>query len=257
MGNSTKNVVIIIPVFKKALSRTEILSLENCISVLGEFPIALVAPYDLNIEYYIEIFAGRAFTVERFENLFFTNIGGYNKLMLNPKFYKRFLPYRFLLIHQLDAFIFKNELDYWCSLNYDYIGAPTPPHFNKSNEIQFLAGYSRFLTILNRVFGSELRVSNVGNGGLSLRKTKSCYWLLFFLKSRIQKWGSNNEDGFFKYWGNILNPLFRLPPDSLAYRFSIETEPSKNLGRLNGALPFGCHAFERYEPKKWKTFIDF
>ena len=29
-----------------------------------------------------------------------------------------------MLIYQLDAFVFQDDLAYWCQQNYDYIGAP-------------------------------------------------------------------------------------------------------------------------------------
>ena len=45
-------------------------------------------------------------------------------LMLSPFFYESFLDFKYVLIHQLDVFIFKDELNYWCNQNYDYIGAP-------------------------------------------------------------------------------------------------------------------------------------
>ena len=61
---------------------------------------------------------------ERFNEIFFANMSGYNHLMLDTDFYNRFRDYKYILIHQTDAFLFKPDLLYWCNKNYDYIGAP-------------------------------------------------------------------------------------------------------------------------------------
>jgi hypothetical protein len=44
--------------------------------------------------------------------------------MLSIDFYKRFRDYKFILIYQLDAYVFRDELEYWCEQDYDFIGAP-------------------------------------------------------------------------------------------------------------------------------------
>ena len=77
------------------------------------------------------------------------------------------------------------------------------------------------------------------------------------MHSKALRWGTNNEDGFFKYWGNLFHPLFRLPSDNIALRFAIEQSPDESLKKLNGQLPFGCHAFEKYEPEVWRGYIEF
>ncbi|WP_439697070.1 DUF5672 family protein [Mucilaginibacter sp. AW1-7] len=249
--------VIIIPVYKPEPNENEIRSLRQCCCVLKAHPIIFVAPESLNTAAYNRICSSYRlpFTQVRFEDRFFAGITGYNQLMLSPFFYKAFLGYRFLLIYQLDAFVFKDELSYWCRQNYDFIGAPHLPHENAPEEIRFLQGYSRILGRLNGIFQTNHRISNVGNGGFSLRKTRTCYWLLRLLPGKVKHWGSNNEDGFFKYWGNLLYPLFRLPPDEVALRFSVEQSPQESLKKLGFVLPFGCHAFEKHEPETWRPYI--
>ena len=39
-----------------------------------------------------------------------------------------FLEYQYMLIYQLDAFVFEDKLDYFCELGYDYIGIPVPDY---------------------------------------------------------------------------------------------------------------------------------
>ncbi|RZK57797.1 MAG: hypothetical protein EOO87_01975 [Pedobacter sp.] len=248
-----KQVSVVIPIYKEQLTVLELTSLRQCITVLKNYHFTFFCPLTLNTKSY-EILCDQkiSYTIERFASKYFDDINGYNKLMLSPHFYKKFIGFRYILVHQLDAFIFSDQLTYWCKKNYDYIGAPNTPHLNQPGEIQFLKNYSNFLRLLR----IKRKISNVGNGGLSLRKTRSCYLLVTLFYFAVKKWENNNEDGFFKYWGNLLYPIFKLPKDETAVRFAIELEPKKTLKKLNNTLPFGCHAFEKYEWETWKPFIE-
>lgn len=248
-------VSVIIPIYKQQLDANELISLKQCLKVLKKYPIIFIGPGNLDTTAYQNICDDASFKLITFPDFYFSNIAGYNQLMLSPVLYKTFLNYKFILIYQLDAYVFKDELIYWCNQNYDFIGAPNIPHENCSNTMQFLKGYSKFLATVNKLLKTGHKISNVGNGGFSLRKTRTCYWLLKLLKAKVKVWEPYNEDGFFKYWGNLLYPIFKLPTDEKALRFSIEDSPGVSLEKLNGELPFGCHAFEKYEWETWKQFI--
>jgi hypothetical protein len=43
---------------------------------------------------------------------------------LSEEFYQAFTDFEFMLIYQLDAFVFRDELADWCRSGYEYIGAP-------------------------------------------------------------------------------------------------------------------------------------
>lgn len=247
---------MIIPIYKSEPGAIELVSLRQCIRVLKNYPIIFIGPYKLVITAYMQICEGQVlFEYIPFGDNYFSGIAGYNKLMLLPEFYKTFISYRYILIHQLDAYVFKDELSFWCRKNFDFIGAPAPEHQNRPGEMQFLSRYGKFINGINRVFKTRHKISNVGNGGFSLRKTKKCYLLLMLLKFKATAWGANNEDGFFKYWGNLLYPFFKLPDDETALRFAIEQSPAESFEKLGCQLPFGCHAFEKYEPDFWKHYI--
>jgi hypothetical protein len=249
-------VAVIVPIYKETINETELVSLKQCLKILNNYPIIFIGPSSLNTQAYEDLCSDKVdFNITRFEDNYFNSIAGYNKLMLSPKFYNSFAKYKFILIYQLDAYVFKDELVYWCEQGYAYIGAPHIPHENNPGELQFLKGYSKFIKLFNTIFKTHHKISNVGNGGFSLRKTKACYLLLSILKTKTKSWGANNEDGFFKYWGNILYPAFRLPSDENALHFSIEESPKESLEQLGNKLPFGCHAFEKYDWETWQQFI--
>ena len=47
-------------------------------------------------------------------------------MLLTADFYRRFTDYEYILIHQLDVFLFEDKLLEFCDMGYDYIGAPYP-----------------------------------------------------------------------------------------------------------------------------------
>ncbi|MCX2575926.1 DUF5672 family protein [Pedobacter sandarakinus] len=244
-------VAIVIPIYKAHPEDEELHALAQCFKILKKHEIIFVGPDGLNTMIYSNLAKENniRFRFLSFACKYFDDLSGYNQLMLSPHFYETFLSYKFILIYQLDAFVFSDELEYWCNQNYDFIGAPQLLHANQKGEMQFLKTYSRIAKIFNHT------VRNVGNGGFSLRKTHSCYLLVKHLRKQVERWNKNNEDGFFKYWGNILYPIFRLPKDETAMKFSIEMAPSTSVAKLNGKLPFGCHAYQKYDWHFWEPFI--
>src|SRR3546814_12069713 len=66
-----------------------------------------------------------------FDDGYFKDISSYNSLMMSSAFYQSFLEYKYILIHQTDAFVFNNELKEWCEKDFDYIGDP----WLRNNEI--------------------------------------------------------------------------------------------------------------------------
>ncbi|RZK99245.1 MAG: hypothetical protein EOO89_31305, partial [Pedobacter sp.] len=116
-----KSCVVVIPLYAVP-DKLELAFMENGLEKLSEYEFVIACPQDLIIDDHF----GKLQTLktERFENAFFQGIEGYNKLLLSKEFYNTFIAYEYLLIHQADVYVFKNELSYWCSLGYAYIGAP-------------------------------------------------------------------------------------------------------------------------------------
>ena len=124
MGSIIPNCIIIIPVYKPVINDYERASLIQCLKVLNQHPFAFITPLALNCEYYCEICArnGILFNRYSFDDSFFDGIEGYNRLLLNRRFYESFSEFEYMLIYQLDAYVFRDELDIWCSKGFDYIG---------------------------------------------------------------------------------------------------------------------------------------
>lgn len=260
---------VLIPVYKKEMKEAEERSLRQCLTVLGNHSICLIGPEGLDISAYEAIAKACGKTLERecFDPSYFSSVAGYNRLLLSRSFYERFAAWDYILIYQLDAWVFKDELDAWCAKGYDYIGAP----WMKLN--------------------GQLDEKNSGNGGFSLRKVASFIELfdhegaiwgyeglacryryrgpiqgrlsilrgLLGWKNRLSDFaekGDENEDLFFATLKHKKGKPFRIPPTSEAMYFSFEESPSMLYERTGHRLPFGCHAWEKWEYEVfWRKFL--
>jgi hypothetical protein len=184
-----------------------------------------------------------------------------------------FSKFEFVLFYELDAFVFRDELDSWCDANYDYIGAPWFEGFaNCSSQSPFIG---------------------VGNGGFSLRKISSALRVLrsfsYVLRPHELLFGDGYYDKFIRekgapartwaellknltfanntfwrcndfrwnedlFWGVFVPrsfPWFRVAPFEKARKFSVEYNPIQMYKLNNKHMPFGCHAWLRSDFDFW------
>jgi hypothetical protein len=249
-------VAVTIPIYKQNISEEELASLTRCLNILGKYKIIFFAPASLDTAFYENFCHSKIdFAVERFADNYFIDIPGYNRLMLSTAFYKRFNNYKYILIYQLDAYVFKDELEYWCKQGYDYIGAPYIFVNLDTYPIKVLTKYRKLLRFLNKYRIVNYTYRHVGNGGFSLRNVNKCIMFLNIFHNLANKW-SLNEDSLFTHYGNLIFPLFRLAPEDEALRFAFEAHPDKAYQTNQNQLPFGCHAFYNKNNKVfWKKFI--
>ncbi len=276
--------VIAIPVYRVPLEM-ERKSFRQCLKVLANYDIAIVTHSGVDLAAFNDMAAEykKPVKVELFDAHYFAGISGYNSLCMDKAFYERFVDsYEYMLIYQLDAWTFGDQLQDWCDKGYDYVGSPF-----------FFYDADKHLTT---------SFVGVGNGGLSLRRLQYCIdvlnlprhlpyltpaalfkrcsfayrhlgWPAWKTLLRIAKYSfvslgwhntlswlirNANEDYVLSHYAQnswFLSP--NLPSPEEAARFSFEVNPSF-LYDFNGkVLPFGCHAFEKYEYETfWKNFIE-
>ena len=162
-------VQVVIPVYQNQLSESEFHSLRQVCKVLKRYPLVIVKPESLDVSNWKEIYP--LLEIESFPDEYFKGISGYNRLMLSELFYSRFVERtEYLLIYQLDAYVFRDELEDWCNKGYDYVGAPwmRRPVYNRlpvSAWMRLSMWYSRARKEPSR----QDLYNKVGNGGFSLR----------------------------------------------------------------------------------------
>jgi hypothetical protein len=251
-----KKVAVIIPFYKETLTDFESMALQQGQNVLANHPLIAIKPNRLTLP---EVAKQVPFAaIESFDDHYFANIHGYNQLMLSTEFYERFLNYEFMLIYQLDAFVFSDQLLYWCNQGFDYIGAPwlrSIKHVDivkavKSNlKYYFHSKYDVQVDGLPSIMQFENRV---GNGGFSLRRVKKFYEVTLNRQISIQRYLANaghnryNEDAFWSIEVNRKKKFLNIPGYKKAVSFAFELAPNRALRINNNKLPFGCHAWDRY-----------
>lgn len=281
-------VVILIISHKSELNIYEQISLKQCYKVLGQYSIKIICPKGLDVSLYKTILPNPEF--DFIEPVWQATYANFNRLKIEPFLYERYKKFQFVLFYEPDAFVFRDELEYWCNQGYDYIGAPW------------------FEDCLSAEDGNKLW--RVGNGGFSLRNVEKHLKMLSYLKyielaerySQLN-WKNNlwnflrlintinstyqrqssyfadnfkfNEDGFWSIYSkdyidkfnainnDILSRIikkifsfeFYIPNPDLALKFSFENSPGFLHVLNNNQLPFGCHAWYKYDYEFWKPFI--
>lgn len=236
----THSIAIVTPLYKKKPSAAELASLAHSFGVLGKRRRFIVAPDALDLYEYGDVLNGCE--IIRLEARHFESVATYSRLMLSKHFYQLFDAFDYMLLFQPDSIVFRDELDSWCELGYDYIGAPWP------NGLDIHPFSIRFCpltdSLLYRLYKPIRKY--VGNGGLSLRKISTAletldrHWLV------ARNWNVN-EDLFWSIYSR------KVPRVKEASMFSIEQEPSSYYRANGNLLPLGCHAWEKYEPEFWQA----
>lgn len=259
-----KKVVIIIPTHRSILTTNDKISITHLKKYLSKYDTFFVIPKDIDAT----TFTSKGYRVKRVSNDFFGTLRKANEMYLNKKFYEEFSNYDFMLIYQLDALIFSNQLEKWLNSGYDFIAAPW---------------FKPIIGFLSHKEGSPI---SGGNGGFSLRNIpksiqildqvnksasrtsknsliRKLWFLWALITGRSHKIWLNapatnypfNEDGFWSYEAPKYHPKFRIAPFKEALKFGFEKFPRKCFELNGNKLPFGCHAWTKYNRSFWNQFI--
>ena len=267
MSHTKHRSVVVIPLYKLDLSNAEWFSLKQTLKVLHNHPCTIICPEHLSSKLLnTSKNWGGSIKVKAFPNEYFKSISGYNRLLRSSMFYQAFSEYEYMLIAQTDALILQDKLDEWCERGFSYIGAP------------FFKGFSNPTRPLEFI--------GVGNGGLSLRRIPDflqCQKTIRYIPNFLAQAPKNFFDfkallKFIKhsfifcfnfeplfpkvnedvYWGLLIPkifPFFKVASPMEAIDFAFDAEP-RYLFELNKRqLPFGCHAWERYDYEFWKSTL--
>lgn len=236
MNRGESSVAIVVPTYKQALTSDERCALEQLQRVLGRYPRFFVAPESLQPQY------GRlsqGFGVVHFPDGYFRDTAAYSRLLLSEAFYAAFARYEYILIYQLDAFVFADRLLEFCAKGYDYIGAP----------IRYSASLWHFAG------------ARVGNGGLSLRRVASCQRLArAFAQGAMPQplWEvlAENEDTCFGWAASQTELDFHVPSVKEALDFAVQENVQHVYRRIaSGWRPFGCHGWDRFADAMWRPLV--
>jgi hypothetical protein len=122
-------------------------------------------------------------------------------------FYLIFEDYRYVLVYETDAWVFKDELDFFCGKNLDWIGAPWPHQEDK-----------------------------VGNSGFSLRKVSKMLELTGKHKFNFESVRGNCDTWFCLTHGKEMD----IADLETAVNFSVENMSPKYKNLIKD-IPMGMH----------------
>ncbi len=266
-------VAVIIPVYKKKLSEDEEKSLLQCIRILSKRTIIFFCATDFDCSFYHYICSkhGIPFIKRTFNSKYFRSKKDYNNLCLSRKFYSAFSDYNFILIYQLDAWVFSDDLDFWCSQGYDYIGAPFPTDLNaKDDVVSFsvvgnggfsLRRISPMINVFNQKYHRIKKWSQIRQEYQN-RSAKNPLWWLYIIgrtfgyKNTVNYLRRRNWEDHFFFEIARLTPFIRIPEPITALKFSFEYRPSVAYIQNGNKLPMGCHGWTWIEYDEfWKQFI--
>jgi hypothetical protein len=259
-------VAVVVPMSSRPwLTDDEKISLAHLIHYLGRYDKYLVVPQSMTIHI-------PGFGLERFNDHYFGSAAANTRLMLSTGFYERFRHYEYILIYHLDALVFADELETWCAAGFDYIGPP----WQITDDTPWV------------------KEPGVGNGGFSLRHVANClnvltssryalspdeywqkvsasrswadkawrlpnkylkYWKRYNNVQREIAGYKKNEDLFWATRASHYCPGFKIAPVETALRFAFEATPRQSYAQIGDQLPFGCHAWPRYDRAFWEPYL--
>lgn len=241
--------VVLIPCYQATLTPAETAALEQCRRLLGHYDCRVCQPEGLVLPKSFAGLQAECFPADRF-----SSIDSYNQLLLSAEFYERFQDWDYMLIYQLDAWVFRDELAEWCEQGFDYVGAPwrNAPFLREPRWRRQIPLVACFPWLARLLYRQDFRV---GNGGFSLRRVSGFRRVLRDHAARATHWDTN-EDVFWSFCAPRLDAHFRIAFEAQAMRFALELEPRYYVARMGGRLPFGCHAWQKYEPDFWTPHIE-
>ena len=231
------NVIIIIPLSFSGfnnLSEYEWISLRQAKKVFWNRTICFLTPIGLKVNIPNEL---KPAMIKELDTKYFGSLESHSLLLLSMDFYNIFDKYEYILLYHPDAFVFRDDLDYFCSLKYDYIAAP---HFPR--------------TINNPGSFMDSKIYDGLYGGFSLRKVKAFSNACKQYRLAIESW-RHNEDIFYSVLAQNSN-IIKKAPLCIARKFALE-ERLRRFYRLNKqTMAMGIHGWWKFDLPFLRPFIE-
>jgi len=260
---------VVVPIYYFPLNSSDSDSLLNLISILHQYPIILLLPKRLHDTFICSQFAQSLRTTSlkfySVDDSWLESLTSYNRMCMSHSFYSLFVDHSHILIAQLDSFVFSDQLMYWCNQGFSFIGAPWLSKSCSSDVLEFVGvgngGFSlRYVPHFCYVSSLKSRkrlLIPISTLRLALQHLSLSSQLKFILQYffalifNSKHYYPLTEDLFWSYCAPLLLVDYKIPPPTVALRFSFEMFPTLLYKYNLSQLPFGCHAWKKYEPLFW------
>jgi hypothetical protein len=268
----SRKVAIVVPLSDRLeLTPEEEQSLRNLCCFLAPYDKFFVAPSEVKRD---------GFRTVTFPRKFFGSYGAHTRMVSWPGFYRRFADYEYILIHHLDSLVLSDQLLEWCDAGWDFIGAPWLPCsdtpwvknaavgnggfalYNVANLLRVLHNryrddpksyWSALMIRHGHLLGPLFRFLNFL--GRYFKISRLNWPLEFWERSQDPDRHGLNNDYFWSSQAVKYLPSFRVAPVEDALKFAFEGAPRKCFEMNGRRLPFGCHAWARYDRAFWEPFV--
>ncbi len=208
---------VLIPILDTNLTPNQSKILSHCLSVLGQYPIIFIS-YEGADMAWVEEYKPNADIVS-FPKEYFQSRQTLAKLFLMQDFYDRFSWTDFLLIHELNTWIVRDELHYWCKQGYDYLKAPpltqNDPKYPKSTALLLGLNAEQKGIVAEGFNENGLYLCHVQRMIKALqKKSKTAY------QYRHNESIPNRDSVFWEVEANRLWPSLRKPTEPVRAYFS-------------------------------------
>jgi hypothetical protein len=271
----SRTVAIVVPLStRRTLLPDEEVSMRHLCHFLGRHDKFLIAPEGLSIE-------REGFKTLHFGRRFFGSAAAHNQLLMWPAFYETFRDYEYILMYHLDSLVFSDDLIRWCRAGWDYIGAPWIPCPETPWVKEPRVGNGGFALMkiesVLQVLRSRYRKKPVAFWADLLTRNGTRLRPLFtlaeaagrvfpgsaLLSRLLRGWRASrnpaphglNNDYFWSYQAVAYMPTFRVAPVEEGLRFAFEAAPRLCFDLTHGQLPFGCHAWEKFDRGFWEPHL--
>jgi hypothetical protein len=272
VNRDPRMVAIVTPLYRFPLTADEQISIRHLRLHLGQFDRYIIGPETLPPEF-------SDFRLQRFPRRFFESTNSYSKLLVAKEFYRAFARYQYILIYQTDCLVFSNELEQWCRAGWDYVGAPWFRNFEPDPAGGFWAVGNGGLSLrkvssaLAVLCSTRRTVDDPKERGEQTQRFKSMPQLrrlLISLRTFLFRCGYHNnlrwllrqleanpynEDLFWAFHAQKLVSPYRIPTPQEAVAFSFEMAPRFCFQQNSERLPFGCHAWPKYDREFWEPYL--
>ncbi|WP_071467248.1 DUF5672 family protein [Polynucleobacter asymbioticus] len=232
MAKNRLNPLVLVPIHKSESTELESISLRRCGEIFKNRDVAILSPDNISLDAYRQFFpTHKRLSIDPF---WMSSIRSYNKLMCSPFIWLSLEGYSHVLIHEPDAFVLSDELDLWCNKNIDYIGSPWLEGWHQAKD--------------------DANIIGVGNFGFSLHRLD--FYREFFSTPHGNRW-FNYQGNCDLFWCLEVPKYFKINIASFeeALKFAWEAAPKRCLELSGNAMPFGLHAWNRYDQNFIISFL--
>jgi len=268
-SQSRKRVAVVVPWSdREHFTADEEVSIHHLFHYLGVHDKYLLVPRGSR-------FSPLGFHVVQLPKRYFGSPSSHDRLLYKAWFYKLFLEYEFILFYHLDSLVLENNILRWCSGDFDFIGPPwikcedspwvdVPRVGNGgfsllrvSRAIEVLTNRYRMdpNTLIHDWFSEFCPLWFVHVLTLALGNSGR----VRFIDRLLEEWSesrcpTNHGRGNDQFWADKAVKYvseFRVASLQDGLQFAFEVSPQTCYEMAGNRMPFGCHAWAKYDREFW------